>query len=369
MTEPLVISSLSLRSFRNLEAVDLEPAPRVNVISGDNGAGKTSLLEALYFVATSKSFRTEQLSELVREGDQAASVRIEVKVGPHLRQQRAAVSGKQRSLLLDGDKPETVAWYAIQTPIVVFHPGDLELASGGATVRRTLLDRLALFHEPSSADHRLRFQRASRERQVLLVDRGPSASGLEVYEELMARHGASWTAARQRASQRLLEALLPAFEKMATPGLSLEVTYRPGGSEDPEVFRRNLQERRVADARRHGPSFGPQRDEVVLSVGGRSARKHASQGQQRILSLALKLAELECVRAARGLHPILLLDDVSSELDPSRAGAVYRYLRDTPGQAFVSTTRPELFSTPDVNPGERADWRVEAGRLTAWASP
>jgi DNA replication and repair protein RecF len=363
LTETLRIASLSLRSFRNLESVELHPAPRVNVISGDNGAGKTSLLEALYFVATSKSFRTEQPRELIREGDEAASVRIDAIEGGQQRQQRAAITARERSLLLDGNKPDRVAWYAVQTPIVVFHPGDLELASGGAAVRRVLLDRLALFFEPSSADHRLRFQRALKERQRLLDDRGPTAAGLDIYEELMARHGAAWTAARRRASERLVGALHPAFLRVATPGLELAVAYRSASSEDVEVFRTAVESRRGVDARRRCSGYGPQRDDLELAIAGKSARRHASQGQQRILALALKLAELECVKAARGVHPILLLDDVSSELDPARAGAVYSYLRDAPGQVFVSTTRPELFTTPEVQAGERADWRVSGGRI------
>jgi DNA replication and repair protein RecF len=119
----------------------------------------------------------------------------------------------------------------------------------------------------------------------------------------------------------------------------------------------------VRDTRQRAASFGPQRDELQLVVDGRSARHHASQGQQRILTLALKVAELECVRDARRAHPVLLLDDVSSELDPARTGAVYDFLRETQSQVFVTTTRPELFPTPGVSGLERADWRLVSGAV------
>ena len=122
-----------------------------------------------------------------------------------------------------------------------------------------------------------------------------------------------------------------------------------------------LEKDRPADQRRQGASHGPHRADLVLELAGRSARQQASQGQQRVLALALKVAELETVELLRATRPILLLDDVSSELDPHRAGAVYEYLCQSPGQVFVSTTRPDLFRTPGISEGQRADppakWR------------
>jgi DNA replication and repair protein RecF len=117
------------------------------------------------------------------------------------------------------------------------------------------------------------------------------------------------------------------------------------------------------DRIRKRTGVGPHRDELSFWLDGRMARQHASQGQHRILALAIKLAELECVRAARGAHPLLLLDDVSSELDPERTGSVYEFLRDVPSQVFVTTTRPDLLLTPMTNPSERADFEVRKGKL------
>jgi len=230
-------------------------------------------------------------------------------------------------------------------------------------VRRTLLDRVALFLEPASGDDRLRYTRALRERQRTLEDRGTHAPELDAFESVMAGHGARFARARANAAAAIADALSPAFARMAAPDLQLAIRYLPGGTEDPAVFQSELAGRRAQDLRRRKASFGPQRDELELLVDGRSARHHASQGQQRILALALKIAELDCVRQARGAHPVLLLDDVSSELDPTRTGAVYAFLRDTRSQVFVTTTRPELFTTPDVVADERADWTISSGRL------
>ena len=352
-----------MRSFRNIASLDFEPAPRLNVIAGDNGQGKTSLLEALYFVATSRSFRAERLRELVQQGAEHGAVRAHIVEGGLRREQRATLGPRSRSLLIDGKRPTRLSAYAVRTPVVVFHPGDLELASGPATARRTLLDRVALFLDPASGDDRLRYTRALRERQRTLDERGTGAAGLEAYERLMAQHGARFSRARELAATRIAEALAPAFARMADPTLQLEVRYEPGGTGDADEFQAELVQRRGQDLRRRSASFGPQRDELELAIDGRSARRHASQGQQRILSLSLKVAELDCVREARGAHPVLLLDDVSSELDPTRTGAVYDFLRDTQSQVFVTTTRPELFTTSAVADGERADWTIAGGRL------
>ena len=108
-------------------------------------------------------------------------------------------------------------------------------------------------------------------------------------------------------------------------------------------------------------TFGPQRDDFDVRLNGRSVRRYASQGQQRILTLALKGAELACVRDARGAEPVLLLDDVSSELDPARTGAVFEFLHGTRSQVFVTTTRPELFATPSLDSENRVDFRLVGG--------
>ncbi len=360
-----MLRRVSVRSVRNLASVDLEPAPRLNVISGDNGQGKTSLLEAIYLVATTRSFRAERTVEVVQTGQDRATVTATVAEGSQVREQRAVVGPRGTTYLVDGHRPERLASFATLTPVVVFHPGDLHLVSGPPALRRTLLDRVALFHEPSSVDHRRRYLRALRERQRVLEERGPTASDVSVYEELAASEGAHFAASRARAAERLAEALAPAFARMAPSDLELKTVYRPGGTADVEQFRATLAARRAADLRRRTATYGPQRDDLDLLLDGRSARTQASQGQQRILTLALKVAELGTVTAARQAQPILLLDDVSSELDPTRTGAVYEFLRGTAGQVFVTTTRPDLLATPGITPSDRVDWRLRGGALEA----
>lgn len=369
MTTQITFQSLKVRDFRNITAIDVLPSPRVNVITGDNGQGKTSLLEAIYLVATSKSFRSDKPREMLRQGAETSVVRAVIGEHGLTREQRAILTARTRSVLQDGKKPETLAVYATRTPVVVFHPGDLTLLTGAAAERRTLLDRIALFLDAASADARLRYVRASRARLVALEERGTNAADLGPMERLMAVHGAFLSRARRTAAERLVDALGPLFAAMAAPGLELSAEFVPGGSLDDAELESELLRRRETDLRRRMATFGPHRDDFSISLDGRNVRRHASQGQQRILTLALKAAELECVRVARGVHPVLLLDDVSSELDPGRTGAVYEFLNGTPSQVFVTTTRPDLFVLPGVAPADRADFRISKGAIEPSPAP
>jgi DNA replication and repair protein RecF len=360
----LCFRHVRLKSFRNIEAAELEPSPRFNLIFGDNGQGKTSILEALYVVATTRSFRTERLAQILRTGDPEARVAASVREGQFERQLGLKLSARGRSVELDGKRPKTLSSYAVRTPLVVFHPRDLELVTGAATERRRLLDRLILYADPPGADAGRRYAEALKERQRLLDTRGVSAAELGDFEHVAAEHGARFARARAEAAERLLPELDAAFRSVAPSGLGLSAAHVPGGSQDPSVFGQELRARRAEDFRRGRASFGPQRDDLSLSIDGRAARSDASQGQQRLLSLSLKLSELRCIEGARRAHPVLLLDDVSSELDAARTASVLARLQASHGQIFITSTRPELFASSAFSGAERCDYRVENGRIS-----
>lgn len=352
---------LLVRDFRNLASVDIEPAPRFNLIYGDNGHGKTSLIEALYVLSTTKSFRSQKLTEVIAQGAPYAGLRGEIESFGLKRDLRAQLSPRGRSFLVDGKRPKRNLDYALKAPVIAFHPGDLTLASGPATSRRTLLDRVLLHQDPAGSDARISYQKALRDRQKLLTEKGVRAVELDAYEQVCATHGARMARGRAHAAQTVLEALTPSFAEMAAPGLVCQAVYEPGGTPDVGQFSKQLAERRHKDLYRGAATFGPQRDEISFSIEGRPARTHASQGQQRLLTLAMKMAELACVREVTGVEPMLLLDDVSSELDPARTHAVFELLRHSASQIFVTTTRPELFSEVSLRGDARADFRVENG--------
>jgi DNA replication and repair protein RecF len=359
----LLFERLTIRGLRNLALLELEPARRLNVITGDNGQGKTSVLEALYLVATTKSFRAERLATLIQTGGEQASVGAVVAEAGLAREQRVVLAPRSRVVRLDGKAPKTLTAYATRTPVVVFGPADLELVSGAASGRRRLLDRILLYVDPPGTDARLRYEHALRSRQRVLDERGPGARELDAFEEVMAEDGARFALARERAAEGVRERLAATFTRLAAPELDVRSVYVPGGTTDRELFRQRLADARPADTRRGAATFGPQRDELELELATRPARSHASQGQQRLLTLALKLTELDCIREARGVHPVLLLDDVSSELDPERTLAVHDLLTSTESQVFVTTTRADLFAERATESANRADFRLSAGAL------
>ncbi|MEM9691558.1 MAG: DNA replication and repair protein RecF [Myxococcota bacterium] len=350
---PLLVERLTVRRVRNLDGVDLEPARRLNVLTGHNGHGKTSLLEGLYLACTTKSFRTAKLRELVQHRADTAFVGVhlleEHDHGPVRRKQTVGVEKGKRTARIDGEPPPSLTAYALLSPVVVFDPAQLRLSTGPASERRTLLDRVSLYAVPAVGEHRTRYRRALRERQHLLAEtRDLSNPALGPYERLLAEHGAAITRVRREVSERLALAMRGAFTAIAAPNLSFDVAYAPGGHEDPQEAERRLYAARQADLQRRSTGFGPHRDDLRLTIDGRLARVVASQGQHRAITLSLKVAEMSAIAHARQRLPILLLDDVSSELDAERTAALFRFLAQTRSQTFLTTTRANLILEADI---------------------
>jgi len=360
----LAIGSLAARSFRNLASISIEPSPHFNVVSGDNGQGKTSLLEAIYVACTSRSFRAARMNEIVAHGENIASVRARIVEAGDDREQSVGLRGGSRVVRIDGKRPPTLADYAVRTPAIAFHPGLLALTMGGGAERRKMLDRIALYLTPSSLAEGTAYTHAMRERQKTLEVRGTTAPELVDWEVLVARHGTAVSNARQNAAALLAAATSAVFASIGPVGARLDVTYSRSAPDDESAFRSELALRRPADARRRAASIGPHRDDLRLELGGHAMRGFASQGQHRAAVLSLELGEIEVVAQSRGTRPILLLDDVSSELDLERTTALLAFVREQEGQVFLTTTRPDLIDSSLFADGaERRDFRVVAGQI------
>lgn len=344
---PLVLDAITAASFRNLSRVSLAfgPSARVVVVSGENGQGKTALLEAVYLASTSKSFRTSQLGELVQHGQPEAFVRAtfsEDAEAGSAREQVVSLRGARRFVKIDAKRPPSLAAFATRSPVVCFHAGELELSQGPAASRRLLLDRVGMFLDPSLLDHAARYKDAQRARQRALEERGTGADDVPPFEALMAEHGAALTRCRARAVEALRPELQRAFRDIGQLSVSLEVDYRASAPSSTEAYASQLVARREKDRHRGLATLGPHRDDLALRLGDHPAREVASQGQHRAITLALKLAELAAVASARGVYPLLLLDDVSSELDEKRTAALFSAIRGHQGRVLLTTTRPGL---------------------------
>ena len=363
------LASLSVRDFRNLAEVELAPSPRATILVGENGQGKTNLLEAIFLLATLKPLRPARLADLVRFGAAEAQVAGDFDGPGGLRRVAVRLDASGRTAFLDGKPQERLDAYFEGLAAVCFSPDDLLLVKGGPEGRRRFVDRAAFNRWPAVLGEARDYVRALRERNAALR-RGPPEVEASFREPLV-RAAARLLGRRRALLAELAPRVRAAFSEISGPDApEARLAYRPAagmsvdGGEDEMAARLAglLAQRLERDRDRGYTSAGPHMDDVTLALDGRGARLYASQGQQRALVLALKIAEIENLRAALGRPPLLLLDDVSSELDPAKNRYLLSYLAALPGQAFLTTTDRRLLEAA-AGPGA-AFFRVEKGAVT-----
>jgi DNA replication and repair protein RecF len=335
------VTRLRLRDFRCYETADVAIGPGLTVIHGPNGAGKTNLLEALYFGCTARSCRTTNEREVVRFGVRATRVVVdgEDADGPH----ELAVgfqAGDAKRITADGAPVERLLEVSHRPLICVFLPDRLELVKGAPGLRRAHLDQVVTGLWPSRSATRRAYAQALAQRNALIARVRAGACGreaLSAWDLELAIHGIALRDDRAAAAA-LLEA--PFARHAAALGLRgpASVAYRPRTSAaTPEELAGELAERISVDLDRGFTSHGPHRDELLLRSATRDLRSYGSQGEQRLALLSLLLAERDALAAARDRAPLMLLDDVMSELDLERRERLAGALRDG-GQAVVTTT-------------------------------
>jgi DNA replication and repair protein RecF len=360
---------LAIRDFRNLAAVDLEPSPRSTILLGENGQGKTNLLEAIYLLTTLKPLRAGRLAELVRFGEARAQVAADFDGPGGVRRAAVQVEAGGRTAFLDGKPQDRLDAYFEGLAAVCFAPDDLLLVKGGPEARRRFLDRAAFNRWPAVLGEARDFVRALRARNAAL--RTAPAEVEASFRAPLVRAGARLVVRRRALVEELAPRVAAAFAEISGPDAPRALlAYRPSaglgadGSEDELAERLGaaLAERLERDREKGFTSAGPHMDDLSLALDGRGARAYGSQGQQRALVLALKIGEIENLRAALGRPPLLLLDDVSSELDPAKNRYLLGYLAALPAQVFLTSTDRRLLE-PAAGP-DSAFFRVEKGGVT-----
>lgn len=365
--------SLSYQRFRNLEPVSFEPSPRATIAVGENGQGKTNLLEGLYLLATLKPLRANKLSELVRFGEASAKVTGRFSIAGAEREIAVEVIPGGRTAFVDGKRAQSLDSYFGGVSVVAFTPDDLAIVKGGPDGRRAFLDRSVFNVQPAYLDETREYQRALKSRNKLLKDRAPM-SHLQAWDTALARLGARLWVRRRALMEALGERARAAFQRIGRSPLEAHWSYEPAhlgeGLRFETASEAELQERLLErldarlqrDAERGFTSVGPHADDVDITLGERPARAFASQGQCRALVLAWKVAEIEHLQLQNGFLPLLLLDDVSSELDPERNAFLMGYLADSGAQTLLTTTDAALVSRAA---GADTKWlRVKAGTVT-----
>ena len=358
------VERLRLRDFRTYAAADVAIGPSLTVVHGPNGAGKTNLLEGLYFGCTSRSCRTANEREVVRF--EAAAARVEVHTADRDGEHDLSVGfqpGEPKRLRVDGAPVERLADSPARPLISVFLPDRLELIKGAPAVRRAHLDQLVIALWPGRAGTRTSYARALAQRNALLsrVRAGRVAEGaLDAWDAELARWGIALRDDRAAAVDRVAERFGTQAADLGLAGAA-EVRYRPRSrAGDADGLAAELAERRASDLERGFTQHGPHRDDLMVLRDARELRAFGSQGEQRLGLLALLLAEREVLAAERGAPPLLLLDDVMSELDADRRALLVGRLDDG-GQAIITTT--DLGHVPGADAAGVVRLRVAPGTV------
>jgi len=365
MATPLRVEALVTQGFRNLQRLQLAPGPAFNVIHGDNGAGKSNLLEAIHYLAALRSFRGAHTADLVALDEEQASLQAKISGERAPRKFQIGLDrNRARKLKLDGKRPRSIAHWHGAVQVVLFHPGDLTLAMGGPEPRRTFLDRILEQMDATYSSTLASYTKALRSRNRLLKKEVVDRRSITAFDALLAQAGAIVGQTRAQLAEDLAPRTEKAFREVVGSELPLEVSYHHRVPADVDAMREALHAAYEKDRARGFTADGPHADDLVLRVREVKAKHHASQGQHRAIVLALKVAELDVLTARVGRVPILLLDDVSSELDRTRNRRLFELLARLGGQVFLTTTHPEFI----LLESDRTDFRVEGGEVTRWSA-
>lgn len=359
---------LSLVGFRSYPQLEWHPDPKVNLLIGDNGAGKTNLLEAIAYLSTLRSFRSSPDQALVADGDEAAVIRAGVSSEERERIVEMEIPGVgPRRVQVDKTRLRRATDLLGVIRVVAFLPDDLDMVKRGPAQRRDLLDEIAVQLWPTSHVDQAEYDRALRQRNAFLRSGDHDLVTLGVWDSRLSQAGGKVLARRARVVETLDPLLGRAYSDIAGNSDAVRFTYSPSWSggdlglvsaaEYGSRIDEALEKSRRVDYERKMTTVGPHRDEPGFDLGGVDARTHASQGEQRTIALAVKLAAHRAVAEVTGERPVLLLDDVFSELDPIRADSLAGSLpSDT--QTMITSARSEEL------PLAGRSWRVGGGAVS-----
>lgn len=321
--------------FRTLAEISFEPARGVNVIQGDNAQGKTSLLEGVLFAATARSHRTSVETELVKHGENWFQLRAHAS----RRDRETGIEANWwkgvKRFKVNGVLQTRISDILGKLNVVLFSPEDLVLVKGSGTQRRRFLDMELSQISTTCLIALQQYRQALRQRNELLRNEKPDPELLDVWDEQLAQHGAVLMRERSAFVEGLAKCASEAYGRI-TGGERFSVTYQPDVPLT-EPLAAVFKKTRHSDLRRGATTRGPHRDDMLIEIAGQPARNFGSQGQQKTAALSLRMAELDLVKERTGEYPVLMLDDVLSELDEHRSRLLFETL-DPEVQCLITTT-------------------------------
>ena len=359
------VTRVTVRDFRGYPEASAAFGDGLTVITGANGAGKTNLIEALYFGCTGRSCRTSNEREVVRFGERATRVVVSAVAEDGVHELSVGFSpGEPKRIRVDGANVDRLLEVTQRPLVSVFLPDRLELVKGAPALRRAHLDQFIAAMWPARVATRRAYAQSLAQRNALIAriraGRG-SRNSLHSWDAQLAHHGVALMTDRRSA----IEALAGPFGRWCGDlGLAGDpaLTYRPRSrASTADDLAGELRDRIAGDLERGFTGHGPHRDDVALQREGRELRAYGSQGQQRLALLSLLLAERDALAVHRDVAPLLLLDDVMSELDGQRRRALIDLLRATPGQSVITAT--DLDQVPGADEPGVVHLAVSDGRV------
>lgn len=343
----MIINSLKVRDFRNYDELELKPHPGVNILFGQNGSGKTNLLEAIHYSALGRSHRTSQDREVVRKGAAAAAIGVQLtKQDVRMDVQVKLTPGevRKKAIFIDRKRANRLSDLMGHVQCVIFSPEDLMLVKEGPSIRRRYLDMMLSQMSTAYFTALQLYQKALDQRNALLRDVKKGArldqAMIEAFEDAMAAQNAVIVPLRRKMIERVAEAAAAKYRSIS--GREHEVFTMeydccvPTGADIASYSLEAMKKARQDDVFRGGTSFGVHREDISLKLNGRDMKVFASQGQIRTAALSMKLCQLDVFRAETGETPILLLDDVMSELDMTRRTHLLEEISGV--QTFITCT-------------------------------
>lgn len=338
----MFVSRVKVYKFRNLADQQVELSPGAVFITGLNGNGKTNLLEAIYLLTGSRSFRTNSSAELARFGDRECSIFGTVTHKSGTEELGLIFTPGERAAQLNGNPLPSITELLGRLRAVAFSPADLQLVKGAPAGRRKFLDRHMVDLQPGYLATLMAYQRALASKSALLKQQGTSYPQLLPWNEVLAEHGGKIVDNRRNFIQSLSDKAASFHHEYApTDGdleLSLDSDLVREGSSSTEVILEQLERASQREIALRSPLVGPHRDDLKISIGGVDCRAYASQGQTRSVVLSMKLGVIELIESLTGEAPVVLLDDVDSELDAGRSERLFTALLSKPRQIIVTGT-------------------------------
>ena len=360
----MFVQSIDISRFRNLEDMHLEFAPGFNVFYGDNAQGKSNLLEAVYTLAFLKGFRADRIPDMIRFDQERAQISAIVCDRNAQTRLGLELTGRVRHAYIDGVPCSSVRNYLGILRAILFVPMDVGFMQAPPANRRSALDRMVFNLHPSYLIDLDQYQKICKQKAVVLRSESPDHTLLDAYDAQLLKYGERILKARYAYFSLMAPHICRVFASIFDDSFRCLPVYKCSqmrteivfGTENTEscealvgAWREYIQSARDREIARQQILSGPHRDDWSLLLDGRQARYFASQGQQRAMSLALKLAEIDCLKSEAGIEPVFLLDDVSSELDPVRNRKLFEHLNRITVQTFLTTTSKQHLSIDCVN--------------------